>query len=473
MRAVNKTFKNSEHSYMMDLQKHPSFTEKEQAEKSQAIFDLSEQILAVAINCRQSHDYIISRIKACNYIKPIHDTVIKQRRGADIKDTVGMDELSLLVKDIQIKRAENKDCEYISAMLLKYYIVAHTKNHLTGMFKKFANQLLKVDEIVIKLLDKAPLSERNKIEHQWNKNRCSKSWVKNLSKLSGFNISSIHDKYKQMQEQCSISLETVLSGYKKILTMESRLNSMINEFATANLRLVLKEIHGLDITSDQKMDVVQEGNIALIEATRSFNPEFGLVFSTYAVRKINRAIQLYFCNNQSIISVPHSLQFKLKKIEKIKSKQPLGNQLSFEEISDKTGISKEKIASLMMTKSSFIPVAGCGVADLVYDHPELKSTQSYQPESDQLACEPAVLKAGVDESEHSQEEMHEILRKSCHVLTPKQRKIIEMRLGIGMRVTPGFNEFSKFSDINYVGERIRQIQTEAVKLLKKEVGKHV
>lgn len=51
-------------------------------------------------------------------------------------------------------------------------------------------------------------------------------------------------------------------------------------------------------------DLIQEGNLAVIEAIKTFNPKNGADFSTHAFYQIRKAIQTAISNYRSILKVP-------------------------------------------------------------------------------------------------------------------------------------------------------------------------
>jgi RNA polymerase sigma-32 factor len=73
-------------------------------------------------------------------------------------------------------------------------------------------------------------------------------------------------------------------------TRDPRLERKLVE---ANLRLVVKLAHGYRVNPHDEPDLVQEGNLGLLQAVRRFDPHRGIKLSTYAAWWI-RAYQLRF-----------------------------------------------------------------------------------------------------------------------------------------------------------------------------------
>jgi len=87
---------------------------------------------------------------------------------------------------------------------------------------------------------------------------------------------------------------------------------------TANLRLVVKIAHEFARASRNLLDLIQEGNLGLIEAIKSFDPYRGIRFPSYAVWWIRAYIIRYLMNNWRLVKIgttqaQRKLFFNLKK----------------------------------------------------------------------------------------------------------------------------------------------------------------
>jgi len=93
--------------------------------------------------------------------------------------------------------------------------------------------------------------------------------------------------------------------------------SAIMKLVHANLRLVLKIAYKYGYSNCSLLDLINEGNIGLMQAARKFNPEFGLRFASYAIWWIKQAISLFTIKHErGPISVPVRKALLLKKIRK-------------------------------------------------------------------------------------------------------------------------------------------------------------
>lgn len=72
---------------------------------------------------------------------------------------------------------------------------------------------------------------------------------------------------------------------------------------TSNLRLVVKIAHEYSRVHQNLMDLVQEGNIGLIQAVEKFDPERGVKLSTYSSWWIRAYILKYLLNSWRLVKV--------------------------------------------------------------------------------------------------------------------------------------------------------------------------
>lgn len=82
-------------------------------------------------------------------------------------------------------------------------------------------------------------------------------------------------------------------------------------FIKSNLRLVIKIAKGYYKPGyNQLLDLIQDGNVGLLQAVNLYDPSRGCKFSTYAFYKIHKAIQSSSCRTGLPLEIPQS-QFSL------------------------------------------------------------------------------------------------------------------------------------------------------------------
>ncbi|HKD66788.1 MAG TPA: RNA polymerase factor sigma-32 [Candidatus Binataceae bacterium] len=113
-----------------------------------------------------------------------------------------------------------------------------------------------------------------------------------------------------------LSREEELEVAKRYVATRDRNDAL--SLVTGNLRLVVKIAHEFARASRNLLDLIQEGNIGLMEAVKSFDPYRGIRFPSYAVWWIRAYIIRYLMNNWRLVKIgttqaQRKLFFNLKK----------------------------------------------------------------------------------------------------------------------------------------------------------------
>lgn len=121
-------------------------------------------------------------------------------------------------------------------------------------------------------------------------------------------------KYRLLNEQ-----ETIELSKRAKKGDEEAKQALVN----ANLRLVISIVNDFinnkRIPETYKMDLIQEGNIGLSEATIKWDYKKSK-FGYYAQYHIKSKITTYITNNISIVKLPQSVREKISKLQKIEEK---------------------------------------------------------------------------------------------------------------------------------------------------------
>ncbi len=223
-----------------------------------------------------------------------------------------------------------------------------------------------------------------------------------------------------------------------------------NHMIKANLRLVVSVAKGYISWGVPLSDLIQEGNIGLMQAVQKFDHRRGYKFSTYAILWIWQAINRAADDQSRIVRLPGHVVDNLTKLSRVRKNlaQKLGRQPIEKELASEMGLPSEKIESLLKL-SSGVPVSfetpvgeeGSQLGDFIADEAIL------QPDEQSTASL-----------------LREELSKTLESLTPRERRIIELRFGLG-------NEYSRTlaevgTELGLSKERIRQIEKEALAKLR-------
>lgn len=218
-----------------------------------------------------------------------------------------------------------------------------------------------------------------------------------------------------------------------------------NELVTANLRFVISvakqyQNKGLDL-----VDLIQEGNIGMLEAAYKFDETRGYRFISYAVWWIRQSIMRAISEQCRTVRVPMSQIVNMSKINKMSEKfeQKNGRAPSMEEIEKETNLNRKKInmslASTYRSVSLESPLrdedVSCLLDVLPNDNPE--STDTTALKSDLII------------------EIERVLSK----LSYREQDVLRMSFGIGVQAMSNDEIANRFG---IGGERVRQIQHSAI-----------
>jgi len=222
----------------------------------------------------------------------------------------------------------------------------------------------------------------------------------------------------------------------------------LRKLIEANLRFVVsyaKKYRGIGLSL---LDLINEGNLGLIEAAKRFDPRRNVKFISYAVWWIRQAIIHALTRYSRIYNIPQKIsdQISMMKRKGAELKVKLGREPTREEIAESMEIESEDIEDLLKLEEEKV-----SLSDKIHDN-EMEVGDKIQ-DTISPSVEYEIIKSSI------QDEIRELLEE----LSEKERLVLKLRFGLDDHQPRTLQEIGNM--LNLSRERIRQIEQKAMRKL--------
>ena len=225
-----------------------------------------------------------------------------------------------------------------------------------------------------------------------------------------------------------------------------------SELIEKNLRLVIpvaKKYRGMGLPFG---DLIQEGNIGLMRAADKFDPEKGFRFSTYATWWIRQAVQRALADKSRTIRLPVHMGDRIRKVSRAyrELSVELEREPTKEELAERLGWIIEKVSHAI---------------EVMPDATSLDKPLGFEDGATELGSLIVDGQSSDMPDAVIQEMEFEQLRETIEKLPERMRYVLVRRYGLAGLDPATLTELADELDISR--ERIRQIQCEALQVLKR------
>ena len=269
-------------------------------------------------------------------------------------------------------------------------------------------------------------------------------------------FNSINEYFKQIgQITKDVKREEMADLWARIRQGDAQAKNQMMEM---NLRLVVPTAKRFLRSGIDLMDLIEEGNLGLMQAIEKFDSSKGYRFSTYAIYWIEQYIRKYIEEQGGAIRIPSHAWGNLKRWFKAWNtlKEENGRDPSLSEMAAELDLSAKQVKAVMDTLS-----LATGVESLT----------SLVGEDEEMTLEEVLSDDGTGNPHDVflRSESAQMLQESLLNLAERDREILSLRFGLVDNEPKTLGEVAEKMGLSR--ERVRQLEERALHQLRKDALK--